>query len=68
MWDLEFTETKALDGVTEEELAVSRDKDFRALYQCLLACAVDQQQQSPGRDGVSQVKLVCSHSNNTLNS
>uniref|UniRef100_A0A3Q3WCI5 Condensin-2 complex subunit D3 n=1 Tax=Mola mola TaxID=94237 RepID=A0A3Q3WCI5_MOLML len=63
VWDLEFTELKALDGVTEEELAASRDGEFRTLYQCLLACAADQQQQSSiwatlGENEVSIKSLV----------
>ncbi|XP_073337425.1 condensin-2 complex subunit D3 [Pagrus major] len=53
VWDLEFTERKPLDDATEEELAVSGDKAFRALYQCLLAHAADHQK-SAGRDGATQ--------------
>ncbi|KAM6922519.1 condensin-2 complex subunit D3 [Lycodopsis pacificus] len=48
VWDLEFTEREPLDDTIEDELAVSGDKAFRTLYQCLLAHAADQQ------DGASQ--------------
>ncbi|XP_049457118.1 condensin-2 complex subunit D3 [Epinephelus fuscoguttatus] len=53
VWDLEFTERKPLDDTIEDELAVSGDKAFRTLYQCLLTHAADQQE-SAGRDGSSQ--------------
>ncbi len=57
MWDSEFTESKPLDDTTQEELAVSGDKAFTTLYQCLLAHAANQQQ-SAGRDGASEVTLI----------
>lgn len=59
MWDSEFTERTPLEDSIEDELAVSENKSFKTLYQCLLVHAADQQQQqSAGRDGASQVKLI----------
>lgn len=55
VWDLEFTEKKPLDDLAEEELAAGRDEAFRALYQCLLLHATDQQH-SADRDGASAVR------------
>lgn len=64
VWDLEFTEKKALEDVAMEEeeeweeeqpAATARDKAFRTLYQCLLVHATEQRQ-SAGGDGVSAVR------------
>lgn len=57
MWDLEFTERKALDDIIEDELVASGEKSFRNLYQCLLGHAAEQQQ-SAGRDGAAQVSSL----------
>uniref|UniRef100_A0A8C2YZZ0 Non-SMC condensin II complex, subunit D3 n=1 Tax=Cyclopterus lumpus TaxID=8103 RepID=A0A8C2YZZ0_CYCLU len=46
VWDLEFTEQTPLDDTIEDELSVSGDKAFRTLYQCLLAHAANQQDES----------------------
>ncbi|XP_034081160.1 condensin-2 complex subunit D3 [Gymnodraco acuticeps] len=55
VWDSEFTERTPLEDSIEDELAVSGNKSFKTLYQCLLVHAADQQQQqSAGRDGASQ--------------
>lgn len=70
VWDLEFTEGKALEDVVMEEeweaeqqpAAAAQDEAFKALYQCLLVHANDQRQ-STGGDRVSAVRagahLVC---------
>ncbi|XP_069578567.1 condensin-2 complex subunit D3 [Brachyistius frenatus] len=50
VWDLEFTERRPLE---EEEVAASKDKAFRKLYQCLLAHAADTQH-AAGSDAASQ--------------
>ncbi|KAK5908137.1 hypothetical protein CgunFtcFv8_016218 [Champsocephalus gunnari] len=55
VWDSEFTERTPLEDSIEDELAVSENKSFKTLYQCLLVHAADQQQQqSAGRDAASQ--------------
>lgn len=59
VWDLEFTERKALDGTSEEELAVCGEKAFLTLYKCLLAHSTDQEQ-SAKKDGASLVNTICS--------
>ncbi|TNN48775.1 Condensin-2 complex subunit D3 [Liparis tanakae] len=46
VWDLEFTESKSLDDAIEDDLSASGDKEFRTLYQCLLAHAANQQDES----------------------
>lgn len=56
VWDLEFTERKALDGTSEEELAVCGEKALLTLYKCLL-----DQEQSAKKDGASLVNFICSH-------
>ncbi|XP_075902222.1 condensin-2 complex subunit D3 isoform X3 [Nelusetta ayraudi] len=56
VWDLEFTEKKALEDVAMEEegeweeqpAAAARDEAFKALYQCLLVHAADQRQSTGG--------------------
>lgn len=70
VWDLEFTEKKALEDVAMEEegeweeqpAAAAQDEAFKALYQCLLVHAADQRQ-STGGDRASAVRteshLVC---------
>lgn len=73
VWDLEFTEKKELEDVAMEEeweeeqqpAAAPRDEAFKALYQCLLVHATDQQQ-STGGDKASAVRTG-SHSLPALN-
>lgn len=59
VWDLEFTEKKALEDVAMEEEGEweeeRRDEAFKALYQCLLVHATDRRQ-STGGDGASAVR------------
>lgn len=63
VWDLEFTEKKALEDVAMEEeweeeqqpAGAAHDKAFQALYQCLLVHATDQRQ-STGGDKASMVR------------
>lgn len=55
VWDVEFTERKPMDDPIEDNLITTEDKDFRNLYQRLLAHANGQQ--SADTDKNVQVRL-----------
>ncbi|XP_072247708.1 condensin-2 complex subunit D3 isoform X2 [Leuresthes tenuis] len=53
VWELEFTEMKALDDTIDQELTATREKPFKTLIQCLLTHATEQPH-STVSDGASQ--------------
>ncbi|CAG6018121.1 unnamed protein product [Menidia menidia] len=52
VWELEFTERKALDDATNKELTATKGNAFQTLYHCLIRAS--EQTNSASSDGASQ--------------